>query len=192
LALPVLIVVGYSVWSLVIQKQIALGKKARVVNSRAPELTQPFVCDLNSAPHTGNVQTYVKSVERGVPANVFQTFMLYLGPERKLNISEFDEIPNGDCRTRPGVHTATNLAAGGRDTMTMLPPPRLARPLAFSGEPTGLYGVSCIYYSDGAGSSHATCDTYRFRPADGNALFLCDAEPKTGKFDEKPVGGCSN
>jgi hypothetical protein len=191
-ALPVLILIGLTIRNLVIERRTAGERRPRVVNSRAPELTQPFVCDLSAGLHSGNLQTYVRNVESGEASNVFQTLALHVVPERKVNIPEFDEVPNGDCQTRPRVHYATKLLSSGRETMALLPEPKVAIPPLLAGEIARLYSVSCIYYSDNSGLNHGSCDTYRFRLANGNSYFICDGSPETGKFDDAPVTSCGN
>ena len=189
LTLIILIVAGRNVF---IERRNAILSRPRIVNTRPPELLQPFVCDLKTGLHSGRLQTFVRNVENAEPGSVFQTLALHIVPAQKVGIPEFDEVPNGNCQDRPGGGSPTTLLPGGRETVTGLAEPKVMMPPLLTGETAQLYGVNCIYYSDSAGSSHTSCDTYRFRLAGGSPYFVCDGSPNAGTFDAVPVTSCGN
>ena len=62
------------------------------------------------------------------------------------------------------------------------------------------YFASCVFYWDDQGTQHATCDRYRLdlpstNPLDsilGSPSFMCDGQPKNGKFVSDLSGHCEN
>jgi len=194
LAVPTLAVVFLVArWAIVERQNTAIGRP-RIINTRPPELVAEMACDLKAGLHSGSLRTFVRNVESGEPGAVLQSVSLHIVPERKVGIPEFDQIPSGDCSAnKPHGGIPTTLLSGGRETTTQLPEPKVLLPPLLNGETARIYAVSCIYYSDAAsGADHASCDTYRLRQPGGSPLYICDATPKTGTFDETPVSSCGN
>ncbi len=161
-----------------------------VVNDRAPEMSQPFVCNLNSGFHSGEIRTYLRNAGNERAIGVVPTFLLRVVPQRRVGIPVFDEIPAGDCRDRPfGIPAIAPIETGQRGG-AHIPSPSVTLPPLLHGEGAQLYGVSCAYYTDDAAGEHASCDTYHFKLADGSSVFMCDGMPKSGQFESSPTSNC--
>lgn len=192
IALPTLIVAFFVGRWLLVERRSVTMSRPRIIHPRPPELLQPIACDLAAGLHSGSLRTFVRNVENGEPGLVLQTLALHLVPERKVGMPEFDEIPSGDCGAKPRGGAPTTLLSGGRVTPMELPEPKVLLPPLLKGEPAQIYALSCVNYLDAGGNDHTTCDTYRLRQPGGSPLFICDATPKTGTFDETPVSSCGN
>lgn len=192
LGLGIVVTISLLIWQSHRQQTNAGDLKATVVNARAPEMTAPFTCDLHGGFHSGNIRAFFRNMGNGDAKNVMEFFSMRIVPERKVGIAEFDQIPNGNCADKALRGRAIGLLAAGKDVSAELPQPTVAVPPLLAGEGAQLYGVSCAYFSDTSGADHASCETYRFKPANGGPVFMCDATPKSGKFEEPSVLGCAN
>jgi hypothetical protein len=167
------------------------GQRPTVVNQHPPVLLQPFACDSGGGFRAGEMRVLVKNVGDAKATNVTPTLSLRVIAEQSVGVPDIDRIPRGNCRDTPIVVPAgTSLAAGEdaslRPRQSLLTLPPLPR-----GRPASLYSVSCIYYADETGANHASCDTYRFRPATGTPTFLCDGTANSGTFDAALVANCA-
>jgi hypothetical protein len=196
--------VGYllvSIWQTRQAKHLAqIEFRPLVVNSRPPELLQPFVCDQKrNALSTGNLRTFVKNVGRARAINVVPYMMMMkVIPEKKTGQAFIDDVPSVNCDLKPTMPEATFNLAPGQEWDTQI----RQSVLSVFGLPEGaavqLYLVSCVYYSDEYGSNHGTCDTYRLNLPSINALdvfsgspsFICDGTPRTGRFAGAITGHC--
>jgi len=187
------IAIGVLVWQSHKQNPGGPGSlRATVINARAPEMLAPFTCDLRGGFHSGAIRAFFKNMGTGDAKNMTEFFSMRIVPEKKIGNAEFDQIPNGNCGDKALQGRNVGILAAGKDSSTELPPPSVAVPPLLSGEGAQLYGVSCAYFSDASGNDHASCETYRFKPDNGGAAFMCDATPKQGKFVEPSVLGCAN
>ena len=118
-----------------------------------------------------------------------ETFALRLVPDKKVGMPEFDDIPQGDCKTKTSAKPFAKLMDGGEELTPVLPARLLKMPPLLSGEAAQLYGTSCFYYSDPTGNQHISCETYHFSVANA-PVFICDNTPKAGAFDSTPVAAC--
>ena len=183
--------IGFVIYKVMAARTAVVEARPLVINSSPPELIQPFICDLRAGFQAGSIRTFLRNVGDSQAVHITQTFALRMVPERKVGIPSFDEIPSGNCKDKAqGVPMAGVLAITQINT-TVLPQPVVTLPPLLSGESAQLYGVSCAYYEDDAGTRHSVCDTYRYRLADGSAAFTCDGSPRAGKF-EASMMNCGN
>jgi hypothetical protein len=162
-----------------------------VVNSRPPELLQPVICDLKAGVQTGEVRMSIRNAGNARADYILPAFTAQLVPERHVGIEAFDQVLKLTCKDRPLRAPIADSLDTGQEVNPRMPKPVVTMPPLLQGETAQLYGYSCIYYSDISGTNHATCDTYRFKPASGNPVFVCDGTPKTGTFDG-PLTNCGN
>jgi hypothetical protein len=170
---------------------VAADARPTLINAKPPELLQPFICDTRSGFRPGKIRVFLKNTGNSRAIDVTPTFSLHVVRERPVGIPAFDQIPDGNCADRVlGFPSAGPLAAGA-ESSALLAEQAVTLPPIFNGEAFQLYALSCIYYGDGS-RDRGVCDTYRFRPADGTAAFMCDAMPRTGKFDIASITNCAN
>lgn len=180
----------------VMTRKVIVAQKNRarptVINLRPPELTRPFQCDLKTGFRSGAIQTYIRNDGNAAAEDIYQTFGFRIVPDQKVNIAEFDEIPSGDCNAQPAAPSPRFGLGVGQQVTPELPQPTVILPPLLKGEVSRLYGVSCAYYADAAGTRHASCDTYRLRLASGTDIFMCDGSEQLGRFEPGPVVNCGN
>lgn len=165
--------------------------RAIVVNSRPPELLQPFICDLKAGFQTGDVRMFIKNGGNGRANNIIPAFTAQIVLEQQVGIAAVDHMLKVTCQDRPLRAPIADSLDTGKEASPQLPKPIVTLPPHLRGQPAQLYGFSCIYYSDTSGTSHASCDAYRFRLAGGTPVFVCDGKPKTGTF-EGPLTNCGD
>jgi hypothetical protein len=170
----------------------AQGPRPNLVNNRPPEFLAPIVCDLRAGIDSSGVRAFIRNVGDASASNVVETLTMHLVPEKKVGMSEFDDIPQGDCKTKTSAKPFAKLMESGEETTPVLPARLLKIPPLLSGEAAQLYGTSCFYYSDLSGNQHISCETHHFTVAGGTPVFMCDDTPKTGAFDPTPVASCGN
>lgn len=187
----VIVVIGLMLYRFMSTRDVQ-GPRPNLVNNRAPEFSEPFVCDLKAGISSSGVRAFIRNIGDAGARDPVETFSLHLVPEKKVDIPEFDDIPQGDCRTKTSAKPFTAVMDSGEETTPVLQARLLKMPPLLSGEASQLYGTSCFYYSDPAGNQHISCETYHFRDAGGSAIFLCDDTPKSGTFDPTPVTTCGN
>jgi hypothetical protein len=168
------------------------GPRPNLINNRPPEFLEPVVCDLRAGIDSRGVRAFIRNIGDANATNVVETFALHLVPEKKVGMPEFDDIPQGDCKTKTSAKPFAKLMDSGEETTPVLPARLLKMPPLLSGEASQLYGTSCFYYSDPSGHHHISCETYHFTVAGGTPVFLCDNTPKPGAFDPTPVATCGN
>ena len=168
------------------------GARANLVNNRPPEFLEPFVCDLKAGINSSGVRAYIRNIGDASATNVVETFALHLVPDKKVGTPEFDDIPQGDCKSKPSAKPFAKLMESGEETTPVLPARLLKMPPLLRGEVAQLYGTTCFYYSDPSGAEHVSCETHHFSVAGGTPVFMCDNTPKTGAFDSTPVSTCGN
>jgi hypothetical protein len=196
-------VVGYLIAYLVVSgQQNSQAQKQHMpllINSVAPTLLQPFVCDVKRGLHTGNIETGVQNLGTASAYHVMPFInMQKLVPEHKRGDPFFDALPEANCKLRPKAQELESPLAPGQQMRPQIRQMVATIPPITSDEPVQLYWVSCIYYGDEYGGYHSTCDTYRLMlPSDnpldlihGSPSFFCDAIPKTGKFEPTVTGHC--
>ncbi len=190
--LGILGTLGYLIRQAIVERQTAVGSRPTLIDVHPPEFIEPFVCNAHTGLKSDGVRQFLKNIGNSGATNLAPYVAIRVVPERRIGSPEFDDISGGNCRERPfGIHTISPLA-GGAETSQHLPQPSITMPTLMEGEPVQLYGVSCAYYTDGGGNDHGSCNTYRFRPTNGNTIFMCDGTPKTGKFDTASVVSCAN
>lgn len=172
-----------------------------IINSRPPELLQPFTCDPKDGFHSGNIQTFAKNLGNIGADNVFPVFALKIIPEKKSGNPIFDELPPANCNL---TITDSSIEFSVPINIEMRPQIRQSAgtlPPVTSSEPVQLYASSCFYYRDPYNNRHAVCDLYRLDLPSTNSLdkingsptFMCDGTPKIGKFTKIFSGGhCGN
>jgi len=184
------LIVGIGIMThLVMSSRDNSGALPRLVLTKQPEFVDSPVCDVKTGFRASDVRTFIKNIGDAPANNVIETFSLRLVPEKKVGLPEFDEIPQGNCKTRPVVKPVANIMAGEEEGIPVLPAPVLTMPPLLKGEAAQLYGTTCFYYSDIAGAAHASCETHHFTLAN-DPVFICDATPKIGDFDSAPVTTC--
>jgi hypothetical protein len=167
------------------------GARPNLVNNRPPEFLDPMICDLKAGINSSGVRAYIRNIGDASASDVVETLALHLVPDKKVGNPEFDDIPQGDCRTKTSAKPFAKLIDSGEETTPVLPARLLKMPPLLSGEGAQLYGTSCFYYNDPSGNQHISCETYHFAVA-GSPVFLCDNLPKSGTFDPTPVANCGN
>jgi hypothetical protein len=193
LAVIILIVVVFSIHNVLVEHRLGAQSRPTLINNHQPQLLQPFICDARSGSQgANNIQTFLKNIGSSGATDVSTTFLLRVVPEQHVGIAAFDEIPAGNCRDKARGARRTAALSAGEETTPYMPQPAMTLPPLLSGEAIQLYGVSCVFYSDGSRNDHAACDTYRFRPTRGNPVFVCDGTPQVGKFDDAPIASCTN
>jgi hypothetical protein len=170
-----------------------------VINSKAPEFLQPFICDLPSGLHSGNIQTGAKNIGTAVALRVNPFFgMARVVPEKRTGRA-IDEPPNVDCNMKLKPSDMEFPLEPGRETMPQIRQMAMSLPPIKSDDPLQLYWVECVYYMDEYGGEHATCDRFRLsfptndNPLDvlsGTPTFFCDSLPRKGKFIPTVGGHC--
>ena len=168
------------------------GARPNLINNRPPEFLEPVVCDLRAGINSSGVRAFIRNVGDVRATNVVETFALHLVPDKKVGMPEFDDIPQGDCKTKTSAEPFAKLMESGEETTPVLPARLLKMPPLLSGEAAQLYGTSCFYYSDPSGNQHISCETHHFTVAGGTPVFMCDNTPKAGAFDPAPVATCGN
>lgn len=168
------------------------GPRPNLVNNRQPEFLGPVVCDLRAGINSSGIRAYIRNIGDAGANNPVETFALHLVPEKKVGMPEFDDIPQGDCKTKTSAKPFAKLMDSGEETTPVLSASLLKMPPLLSGEASQLYGTSCFYYADPSGRQHISCETYHFTVAGATPLFMCDNAPKTGAFDPTPVATCGN
>lgn len=128
------------------------GALPRLVLNRQPEFVEPLVCNLKAGFRASDVRTFIKNIGNSPANNVIETFSLRLVPEKKVGMPEFDELPQGNCKVKPVVKPVAYIMAGNEEGVPVLPAPALTMPPLLKGEAAQLYGTTCFYYSDVAGT----------------------------------------
>ena len=182
------IAIGFMIYRFMSSRDVQ-GARPNLVNNRPPEFLEPLVCDLRAGINSSGVRAFIRNIGDANASNVVETFALHLVPDKKVGIPEFDDIPQGDCKTKTSVKPFAKLMEGGEELTPVLPASLLKMPPLLSGEAAQLYGTSCFYYSDPSGNRHISCETYHFSVA-GGPVFICDNTPKAGAFDSAPVATC--
>jgi hypothetical protein len=165
--------------------------RPNLVNNRPPEFSSPVICDLKSGINS-SVRAYIRNIGDARATNVIETIALHLVPDKTVGNPEFDNIPQGDCKTKSSAKPFTLSMDSGEENTPLLSARLLKMPPLLNGEAAHLYGTSCFYYSDPFGKQHISCETRRFIPADGTPVFMCDNTPKPGTFDSQPLNNCAN
>lgn len=192
LAVPMIGAILYMARNVFIDRTATASRRPSINNSRAPELLQPFSCDLKSGMQVSQLRTFLRNVGNADARTVIPTVTLHLMPQRPVGNPAFDQLPNNDCKDKPFVPGASLLVAAGKDYVSTLMPPSVLMPPLLTGETVQLFAESCAYYSDAGGTDRSICDTYRFRLDSGAEAFQCDGTPKSGKFDPASVTNCGN
>jgi hypothetical protein len=177
--------------------------KPFVVNSRPPQLLQPFVCDVKRNGFTfGNMRTFVKNIGNARAINVVPyDITLRVVPENRTGIAQIDNPPTVDCAKKLNAQAVKDLDYPMGPGLEVSPEIRQGVgtiPRMKDGDTAQLYATSCVYYSDDYGKSHGTCDTYRLQlPSDnpvdvlyGTPTFACDGTPRMGTFSGTIGGHC--
>ncbi len=171
-----------------------------VIHSLPPAFLQPFICDPETGFHTGNMQLAVKNIGTGRANDVSPYWMfLKIIPEKRRGDPAIDGPPPGDCNMKPKRSESFPLDVG----VEMFPQIRQSAgslPKLNKGESVQLYFTNCIFYWDDQGTQHITCDRYRLNLPSSNPLdsilgspsFVCDGQPKSGKFMSDLQGHCEN
>ncbi len=168
-----------------------------VINSRPPQLLQPFICNRETGLHLGNMQFAMKNVGNASALNVIPYMrIMKIIPENKTGNPIFDEIPVGNCKASITMKGLEYPLAPGREFFSPIRQGVKAIPPLAEGETVQFHVSSCIYYSDEYGGHHGTCDTYILllpssNPLDvlgGTPSFICDGTPKMGKFGAALTG----
>jgi hypothetical protein len=199
-ALGTLAYVGVSIWqTLEVRWSAHAQHMPLVINSRAPEFLQPFICDVQKGFHTGNMQTAVKNIGNASAYHVVSYFGFpKIIPEKKTGKPFFDALPDVNCKVQVKANELESPLAPGQEMFPQIRQMAGTLPPISNTDPIQLYWVSCVYYSDDYGAKHATCDTYRLmfpstNPLDvlsGSPTLFCDATPKMGKFAGTISGHC--
>jgi hypothetical protein len=187
----VIVAIGFMVHGFMSNRDVQ-GARPNLINNRPPEFLGPVVCDLRSGINSSGVRAFIRNMGDVSASNVVETFALHLVPDKKVGMPEFDDIPQGDCKTKTSAKPFAKLVDSGEETTPVLSASLLKMPPLLSGEAAQLYGTSCFYYSDPAGNQHTSCETRHFTVAGGTPVFMCDNTPKTGAFDSAPVASCGN
>ena len=201
--LAALATLGYlavSIWQTLENKQAARAQHMPlVINSRAPELLQPFVCDVKNGLHTGNMRNGMKNIGTASAYQVMPfSAIVKIVPEKKTGDQFVDEIPDVNCGGSMSAKELESPLPPGRELQPQLRQMVVSVPPIAETDPVQLYWVNCVYYADEYGGRHATCDRYRLTlPSDnqldalsGSPTFYCDAKPRTGRFDGTIGGHC--
>jgi hypothetical protein len=196
-------VVGYLIAYIVVSMKqntlVQMQHMPLVINSRAPQFLQPFICDAEKGFHTGNMQTAVKNIGNASAQHVIPYVNSWkIIPEKKTGNPFFDELPEVNCKMHLNAKELESPLAPGREAFPQIRQMVGTLPPISKTDPIQLYWVSCVYYSDEYGDNHGTCDTYRLlfsstNPLDvlsGSPTFFCDATPKMGKFAGTITGHC--
>ncbi len=190
--LAIIIAIGFAIHGYMSSRDVQ-GARPKLVNNRPPEFLEPMVCDLKAGINSSGVRAFIRNIGDAGAGNVVETFSLHLVPDKKVGIPEFDDIPQGDCKTNTSAKPFAKLVDSGEETTPVLPARLLKMPPLLSGEAAQLYGTSCFYYSDPSGNRHISCETHRFTVAGGGPpVFMCDNTPKPGAFDPTPVSSCGD
>ena len=197
-AISALAYVGVTIWQTLQAKwAVQIEHSPLVINSRPPQLLQPFICYPQFK--YGNFQSAVKNVGSARAVNVSPpTDYFKIIPEVKTGNALIDTLPPVNCDGKyTSGKTAFNLAPGEEVFPQTRQGVRFGPPFQ-QGEVVQLFLLTCVYYSDDYAVSHTTCDTYRLNlpstnPLDilaGSPSFVCDANPKIGKFISQVTGHC--
>jgi len=180
--------------------QTRMENEPVVVHSLPPALLQPFTCDVEKGLSTGNMQLAIKNIGKGRANDVFPHWMfMKVIPEKRRGDPFVDDPPAVDCSIKIKRAEGFPLDVG----VEMFPQIRqsvMSLPKLGKGEPVQLYFSNCVFYWDDQGTQHATCDRYRLdlpssNPLDriiGSPSFMCDGQPKSGKFMSDLSGHCEN
>jgi hypothetical protein len=186
-----IVVIGFMIHRAMSDREVP-GARPNLINSRQPEFLEPFVCDLRAGIISSGIRAFIRNIGDAPAHNVVETFTLHLLPDKKLGIPEFDDIPQGDCKTPSSAKPLTALMDSGEETTPVLAARLLKLPPLLNGEAGQLYGSTCFYYSDPSGTLHINCETHHFTVAGGTSVFMCDSTPKSGAFDSTAVATCGN
>ena len=191
--------IAYITVSVMQTRQTQMQYAPLVINSRPPELLQPFTCDPKRGLYTGNMQTVVKNTGNARAINVWPyTNLLTIIPERKTGNTFVDDPPPANCDLTVNAGEATFTLAPGQEARPRIRQSAGTVPELPEGATVQLYFMSCIYYSDDYAVNHGTCDTYRLFLPSKNPLdvlgrspsFVCDGAPRTGRFVGHVTGHC--
>jgi hypothetical protein len=184
--------VGYLVAYIVVSNsqkhQTQMQYSPLVINSRPPELLQPFICDREKGLLVGNLNAFIKNVGNVRAIDVLPLIVaMKIVPEKKTGNAFIDNPPGGLC----GMITSGKMnLAPGQDFTVMARQGSTSIPKLAESSSVQFYLESCIYYFDEYRTNHSTCDIYRlFLPSSsppdvlsGSPEFVCDGKPKSGKF----------
>ncbi len=185
--------------------QVQREHKPTIIHNRPPELLQSFACDAaKGIVRTGNMEVFWKNIGQSTAEHV--TWLKMKGkiiPEKKTGDPNVDDPPvitEATCNRIVDDGKGTKLDAGVatgfyiRASSGQIPPFEVGTVVQF-------YFAHCIFYSDGNGKHHGTCDSYRlFTPSSGNPLdtifgtpsIVCDGREVTGRFGPSLNGHCEN
>jgi len=194
---------GYLISYIVISRwQTYVEHMPVVVHSQPPAFLQPFTCDPKTGFHTGNIQLAVKNIgtARADDVSTYWMFMKII-PEKRRGDPFIDDRPPGDCNMK--VKGSEDLGFPldvGVETFPEIRQSVMGLPKLNEGETVQLYLANCIFYWDDQGTQHTTCDRYRLNLPSSNPLdsilgspsFVCDGQPKNGKFMSDLGGHCEN
>jgi len=180
--------------------------KPIVVHNRPPELLQAFACFPGAGFSTGNMRIFSKNIGNATADKSNDGFIqTRVVSESKTGHPILDEPPlitDDACRHRPNFDPSTDfsLPAGMQRSSDLRQSAGMSTLGTYlkKGAPVQFYIVPCIYYLDGDGQEHGTCDTYRLlipssEPIDrllGTPSIKCDGRQVTGHFYEAVTGHC--
>ncbi len=138
LGVVLIVAIGFMIHNFMSNHEVQ-GARPNLVNNRSPEFLSPVVCDLRAGISSSGVRAFVRNIGDAAASNVVETFTMYLVPDKKVGMSEFDEIPQGDCKTKTSVKPFAKLMESGEETTPVLPARLLKMPPLLSGEAAQLY-----------------------------------------------------
>jgi hypothetical protein len=168
-----------------------------VINSRAPELLQGFVCDPKKGLMVGMGRSHVKNIGNATAYDVLPYSMPKVVPEQKTGNRIFDSLPRIACDADANPSPVGFPLAPGIETNPETIQGIVSLPSLSEGAKVQLFTGACVSYRDEYGGKHATCDTYRFFFSSSNPTdvgetptFICDKTPKVGRFVGHITGHC--